>query len=375
MAWKTTKAAVFGAMIALAAASANAFRFPGAIILPLETAPPPAGEDVAAYAARVLSSEAEVFRTWLRASGDDPTIYYDYPGFLGWRKSEEQWLLEDLVGNERGREAVAAACREALAGDDPYLKVVAYNLLSDVAFEAACREPRTGNGRDLDALAVKFFFEMGGGTADAYLADLYESCGEGDGDVLMFAFVVDGVLHPGRDEGPVAEAEELYARLERDLFGDDRGARLKAAKSIAHILSDRTRALAASGMRSPDVDVRRWCVIRLAYAYDRPAEDRYLYEALVAALRDEDPLVRCLAAQGCFNTCDARVAEPLLELLDDGEVLVRRAAAASLSWLLEYKPAAGKGVSKKLLKRLKAEDDGVTLYFLAAAYRAATAKE
>ena len=52
-----------------------------------------------------------------------------------------------------------------------------------------------------------------------------------------------------------------------------------------------------------------------------------------------------------------------------------RAAASSVSSLLGYAPADDKDVSKKLLKRLKAEPDGVTRCFLGDAYGAATATE
>ena len=54
---------------------------------------------------------------------------------------------------------------------------------------------------------------------------------------------------------------------------------------------------------------------------------------------------------------------------------MRRAAASSVSSLLGYAPTADKDVSKKLLKRLKAEPDGVTRCSLGEAYGAATVKE
>jgi HEAT repeat protein len=275
----------------------------------------------------------------------DEQTFYLFAGMSAGGEFEEFEVLERIARSEQGREAVAAACREALAGDDPYVKLVAFYALS----------------------------EMEGAEADVYLPDLYDSLGEGD--VLMLATVAETALYRAPDEVLVGGGEGLYARLERDLAGDDRAARLKAAKLIALMRSERARELAASGMESPDAEVRRWCVMALAYAYDGLSEEPADYDAVEAALADEDASVRTFAARRLGNTGDANFVPPLLALLDDPEVEVRRAAASSVSSFLGYAAAADKDVTKKLLKRLKAEPDGVTRCFLGEAYGAATLKE
>jgi len=304
------------------------------IIFSLAAAPAAVAEDVSADAASILRETAEHFRPIFRVL-DAQTLYFLLEIAAEREREFEEWeVLERLAGSERGKEVVAAACREALAGDDPLLKLIAFRFLS----------------------------EARGAEADAYLADLYDNLGEGDALILAFTFAT-GV------------AEEFYARLERDLAGDDRAARLKAATSIALMDSERARALAARGMQSPDADVRRWCVMNLCGRYDDPAEEPSHYEALEAALRDEDPSVRASAARPLADAGDAKFVAPLLPLLEDRDVSVRRAAARSIASLLEDESAADKGVAKKLLKRLKAEGDGVTRCYLAEAYGAATAKE
>jgi HEAT repeat protein len=306
-------------------------------------AAPALGADVDAEAARILRGAADDLRTMYRTL-DEQTLYL-FAGMSTGSEFEEMGLVERLARSEQGREAVAAACREALVGDDAVVKLVAFYALS----------------------------EIDRAEADAYLPDLYDSLGEND--VLMLAAVAETALYRAPDEVLAGGAEELYGRLERDLGGDDAAARLKAAKLVALMRTDRARELAASGMRSPDARVRRWCVMALAYAYDGFAETPPDYGAVEAALRDEDPSVRAFAARRLGNTGDANFVPRLLALLDDAEVEVRRAAAGSLSSLLGYSPVEDTGVSKKLLARLKAEPDGVTRCFIGEAYGAATAEE
>ncbi len=314
------------------------FTFLAIVIFSLVAAPALAAEDASADVASTLRAAAECLRPVFRAL-DGQTLYF-LAEVLTDREFEEMEVLERLADSEQGKEAVAAACREALAGDDPLLNVVAFY----------------------------FLWEIEGAEAYAYLADLYDSVGEGD--VLILAIAGAAALaRAEHDEVPTAVAEGLYARLERDLASDDKATRLKAAKSIAFMPSERGRALAVSGMGSPDADVRRWCVINLAYA---PPVD---YGVLEAALGDEDRSVRAAVARRLAGAGEAKFIPPLLASLEDGDVSVRRAAASSIASLLGDVGAADKGVAKKLLKRLKAEGDGVTRCYLAEAYGAATAKE
>jgi HEAT repeat protein len=318
------------------------FTFLAIIMFSVVTAPAAVAEDASADAARILRAAAEYFRPSFRA-------YYGQAVYLvvdigANRELEEVEILERLADSERGKEVVAAACREALAGDDPVLKFVAFYFLSEIE----------------------------GVEANAYLPDLYDSLDEGDVFIYMSAFRIPKALDLAPEEGPTGVAEELNDRLERDLASDDRAARLKAAKSIKLMAYEPAQALAARGMQSPDADVRRWCVMNLAYAF--PAGSG----PIEAALRDEDPSVRAAAARWLADVAyaaDADFIAPLLPLLEDREVSVRRAVASSIASILEDEPAADKGVAKKLLKRLKAEGDGVTRCYLAEAYGAATAKE
>jgi hypothetical protein len=312
------------------------------IIFTLGAAPALVAEDASAEADRILRAAAEYFRPSFRAYyGQAVYVVIDIGAN---RELEEVEVLERLAGSERGKEVVAAACREALAGDDPVLKFVAFYFLSEIE----------------------------GVEANAYLPDLYDSLDEGDVFIYMSAFRIPKALDLAPDEGSTGVAEELNDRLERDLASDDKAARLKAAKSICLMPYERAQALAARGMRSPDADVRRWCVMNRAYAF--PAGSG----PIEAALRDEDPSVRAAAARWLADVGDVADADfiaPLLPLLEDREVSVRRAVASSIASILEDAPAADKGVAKKLLKRLKAEGDGVTRCFLAEAYGAATAEE
>jgi|GEM_PF-1507991 len=317
------------------------------------TTPVLAAEEASAEAASILREVADYFRPEYRPVDEQEKLYF-LARMLSARVFAGIEILERLADTEQGKEAVARACREALAGDDPLLKVFAFY----------------------------FLWEVGGAEAYAYLADLYDNLGEGYVGVLAFARVTACALAEP-DEVPTAVAEELYARLERDLASDDKGTRLKAAKLIAFIPSERAQALAVSGMGSPDADVRRWCVMNVAYAF--PAD----YGPVEAALGDEDPSVRAAGARRLADAGDANFVPPLLALLEDGDVSVRRAAARSIALLLadvrvagsfgssdlEYGPAADKGVSEKLLERLKAEGDGVTRCYLAEAYGAATAED
>jgi HEAT repeat protein len=314
------------------------FTFLAIIIFSLGAAPALAAEDAPADVASTLRAAAEYLRPVFRAL-DGQTLYF-LAEVLTDREFEEMEVLERLADSEQGKEAVAAACREALSGDDPLLKVVAFY----------------------------FLWEIEGAEAYAYLADLYDSVGEGDVLILAIAGAT-ALARAEHDEVPTVVAEGLYARLERDLASDDKATRLKAAKSVAFMPSERGRALAVSGMRSPDADVRRWCVINLAYA---PTVD---YGVLEVLLSDDDPSVRAAAARRAADAGEAKFIPPLLASLEDGDVSVRRAAASSIASLLGDVGAADKGVSEKLLKRLKAEGDGVTRCFLAEAYGAATAED
>ena len=321
------------------------FILPAIILLPLVTAAAAGGaEEVSAEADRILSAAAEDIKTMYLAL-DENTLFL-FAGLSVGNDFEELEVLERLAGSERGREIIAAACRRAMAGDDPYLQLVAYSLLDEVdPVEAASRLP-----------------------------DLYESLGEDD--VLMLATIAETALYRGAEETLAPGGEELYGRLERDLGGDDKAARVKAAKIIALMHSDRARELALLGMESPDPAVRRWCVISVVNSSSFLSEEsRVDAEAVERALGDEDASVRAFAARRLGSTGDATFVAPLLELLDDEDVSVRRAAAASISTLVTYAAAGDEDVSKKLLKKLKAETDGVTRCRLAEAYGAATAKE
>jgi hypothetical protein len=316
------------------------------IVLALVTAAAAgAADDVSAEADRILATAAEGIKTMYRAM-DEQTLFL-FAGLSVGNEFEEFEVLERLARSEGGRETVTAACRRALAGDDPYLSLMAYNLLADVEpAEAASRLP-----------------------------DLYESLGEGD--VLMLATIAETALRGGSEETPTAGGEELYARLERDLLGDDRAARMKAAKVVALTYSDRARDLAALGMQSPDPEVRRWCVLNVVNSASYlSGEEPVDAEAVERALADENASVRTFAARRLGSTGDANYIEPLLGILDDADVSVRRAAASSLSTLVMYAPADDKkGVEKKILKKINAETDGVTRCRLAEAYGAATAEE
>lgn len=316
------------------------------IVLALVTAAAAGAEDdISAEADRILGKAAEYIKTMYSAM-DERTLFL-FAGLSVGDEFEEFEVLERLARSEGGRETVAAACRRAMAGDDPYLQLMAYNLLADVdQAEAASRLP-----------------------------DLYDSLGEND--ILMLATIAESALSRGPEETPAPGGEELYARLERDLRGDDAAAGLKAAKVVALMHNDRARELAALGMESPDPEVRRWCVLNVigsySYLYEEGSVDA---EAVARALGDEDASVRAFAAGQLGNTGDANYIEPLLGMLDDGDVSVRRAAASSLSTLVMYAPADDKkGVAKKLLKKIKAEKDGLTRCRLAEAYGAATAEE
>jgi HEAT repeat protein len=316
------------------------------IILALATAAVAgAADDVSAEADRILGAAADDIKTMYRAM-DERTLYL-CAGLSVGNEFEEFEVLERLARSEGGRETVAAACRRAMAGDDPYLQLVAYNLLADVDQAEAA----------------------------SHLPDLYESLGESD--VFMLATIAETALYRGPEETPAPGGEELYARLARDLRGDDKAARLKAAKVIALMHSESARELAAIGIQSPDAEVRRWCVLNVigsySYLYEEGSVDA---EAVERALGDEDASVRAFAARRLGGTGDAAFVAPLLELLDDADVSVRRAAASSLSTLLTYASADKKeGVEKKLLKKIKAEPDGLTRCRLAEAYGAATATE
>ena len=315
------------------------------VLLPLVTAAAACGaEEVSAEADRILSAAAEDIKTMYRAL-DENTLFL-FAGLSVGNDFEELEILERLARSEGGREIIAAACRRAMAGDDPYLQLVAYNLLGEVdPAEAASRLP-----------------------------DLYESLGEDD--VLMLATIAETALYRGAEETLAPGGEELYGRLERDLRGDDKAARVKAAKIIALMHSDRARELALLGMESPDPAVRRWCVISVVNSSSFLVEEGSVdVEVVERALGDEDASVRAFAARQLGSAGDATFVAPLLELLDDEDVSVRRAAAASISTLVTYASAGDGDVSKKLLKKLKAETDSVTRCRLAEAYGAATAKE
>jgi hypothetical protein len=303
----------------------------------------PTGDATLAETARILRAAAEDLAAAHDVVGER-TLYLSAGTAMG-GEFEEMEVIQRLARSKQGREAVAAACREALAADDPAVKIVAFNVLTEVE----------------------------GAETDAYLLDLYESLGE---DYILMLVTIAGTALYRASDGVLPEgAQGLYDRLARDLASDDRAARLKAAKLVALMPSERARALAVRGMQSPYADVRRWCVMSVAYAYGVFGESPDAYDAVVAALRDEDPSVRGFAARRLGDAGDANFVPQLLALLDDPDVEVRRGAASSVASLLGCVPTPDKDASKKLLKRLKAEPDGVTRCFLAEAYGAATAKE
>ncbi|UCH77686.1 MAG: HEAT repeat domain-containing protein, partial [Candidatus Coatesbacteria bacterium] len=304
-----------------------------------------AAEDVSAETDRILRGAADALKKMIGAMNEE-TVFL-FAGIDVGGEFEEFEILERLAESEQGREAIAAACRKAMADGNPYLQLIAYDLLGKAYPEEAA----------------------------ARLPELYDSLGEGD--VLMLATIAETALYREAEETPAAGEETLYERLERDLRSDDKAARVKAAKLIALVDSDRARALAVLGMESPDADVRRWCVLRVLNSPFLLAEEGSMEaEAVERALGDDDATVRAFAARQVGHSGDTSLLPLLYPLLEEEEVAVRRAAAASVASLLGYAPTGDKAAAKKLLKRLKAEPDGVTRCALAEAYgEAAVEKE
>jgi len=311
----------------------------------LLVAAPALAEDASAEADRILRAAADDLKTMYRAL--DERTFFLFAGLDVGGEFEELEILERLARSGRGAETIASACRKALASGEPHLQLVAYDLLGKAyPDEAAARLP-----------------------------DLYDSLGEDD--VVMLAAIAEIALSPPRPEGTAAAGPEgLYELLERDLRGGDKPARVKAAMLIALTDSDRARSLAVLGLESPDADVRRWCVLSVLNAPGLLAEGGSVEPASVErALNDDDATVRTFAARQLGHAADASLLALLYPLLEDEEVAVRRAAAGSVASLLGYSTAGDKAAAKKLLKRLKAEPDGVTRCSLAEAYGEATKVE
>jgi len=303
-----------------------------------------AAEDVSAEADRILRAAADNLKTIYGALNEETVLLFAGMDVGG--EFEEFEILERLAESEPGREAIAAACRRALANGNPYLQLIAYDLLGKAYPEEAA----------------------------ARLPDIYDSLGEGD--ILMLATLAETALYVGPEEAPAPAGEALYDRLERDLRGDDRAAGVKAAKLLALTHADRTRDLAALGMESPDPEVRRWCVLKLLNGSSfLVAEGSVDAEVVARALGDDDASVRAFAARQLGHSGEPSHLPQLYPLLEEEEVAVRRAAAASVASLLGYAPTGDKAAAKKLLKRLKAEPDGVTRCALAEAYGEATTEE
>ena len=318
-------------------------------ILPLITAGAGAADDFSVEADRILRGAAEEMGAVYGAL-DERTVFL-FAGMYDGGEFEEFEILERLARSDEGREAVAEACRRAMAGDDTYLRLVAYSLLAE---------------SDPDEAA-------------GLLPGFYESMS--DDDIFLLMTVAETALSGAPEEGPTPGVDALYGLLERDLLGDDKAARVKAAKVIALTYSDRGRALAELGLQSPDPEVRRWCIMGtvrspIFVAVEEPGDGSDGTPVLERALADEDASVRAFAARQVGSAGDPAYVPQLLGLLEDEDVSVRRGAASSLSTLLTYVPADDKkGAAKKILNKLKAEPDGLARCNLAEAYGAATATE
>src|SRR5262249_58524269 len=105
----------------------------------------------------------------------------------------------------------------------------------------------------------------------------------------------------------------------------------------------------------------------------KQADPAALLEVLIAGLKDLDPGVRALAAQGLIAMrADAREASgPLETALGDGDALVRTRAAMAL-WGIG--PAA-KAQVPKLLEALRDKDAKVRVYSAMALWGIARQKE
>jgi len=316
------------------------------IVLAAAAAP---AADISAEADRILRKAAEEMGAVYSAL-DERTLFL-FSGMSDGSEFEEFEILERLARSEGGGEVVADACRRAMAGDDPYLRLVAYSLLAEVDEAEAA----------------------------GLLPGFYESMS--DGDIFLLMTVVETALSGAPEEGPAPGVDALYELLERDLHGDDAAARLKAAKVVAVSYTARARALAESALQSPDPEVRRWCIMGVLHSplyewAEEEGEETEDLAILTRAFADEDAAVRAFAARRAGSTGDPAYVRPLLDLLADEDVSVRRGGAASLATLLSYAPAEDKkGAAKKILKRIKAEPDGVTRCRLAEAYGPATAEE
>jgi hypothetical protein len=297
--------------------------------------------DVSAEVDRSLRSAADYVRTMFRAF-DEQTIYA-FAGVSMGSEFEELEILERIARSERGREVVAAACRQAMNEGDAVLTMLAYNMLAEI-----------------DAADATFL-----------LPELYETLG--DEDVILLATFADTPLRACSEETPGPGVDAFYELIERDLRSGDKAAGVKAAKIVAFMHSDRAAALAAVGMENPDAEVRRWCVLSILTTYYGMEEPSAAAAGVVeAALADEDASVRAFSARQLGMMGDSDYLPQLYELLDDKEVEVRRAAANSVDALLRYAPGAAEAPTKMLLERLRKETDGVTRCYLGEAYGAAT---
>jgi HEAT repeat protein len=297
-------------------------------------------DDMSAEVDRILRSSAESVRSMFSGLGEDTMLAF--AGISVGGEFEELEVLEHIARSEGGREIIAASCRKAVTEGDAALQMLAYTILAEID--------------QADASAI--------------LPEMYATLGSNE--VFMLASIASSSLYIDPESTADPGTDALYELVERDLREGDGPASLKAAKLVAMMHTERAGELAVIGMESPDPGVRRWCVLSVLTAYydtEEPSPTRIITEK---ALADEDATVRSFAARQLGMMGDPEYLPQLYELLEDDDVGVRRAAAASANSLFSYAPAEDKkDAAKKLLKKLKAEPDGVTRCYLGQAYGAA----
>jgi HEAT repeat protein len=126
-------------------------------------------------------------------------------------------------------------------------------------------------------------------------------------------------------------------RASRDVAGlvqalDKGGARDRRAAANALITIPDPRAVDAliRALQSPDPLLRVNSALALGELQGPRPEYEGIREPLVVALHDESPQVRAMAASALGTRKDADTVPALAALLDDGNELVRKTAAAVL---------------------------------------------